>query len=164
MHTPFGDVIVLLDDKPAAYSIIEKDKKNNFSDVLGCYRLTVNFIPDGKEHEIKCVIQDMKYNDKGPESGEDIECQSFYNDKGEKISICVQCETGYLPDGKRWSDKYDYDASYLENGMSYKILNNTVEDKYIFGIAWIDNVKDEFGILDNSRDIQTWLAADFTLD
>lgn len=164
MHTPFGDVIVLLDDKPVTYSIIEKEKKNNFSAVLGCYRLTVNFIPDGKEHEIKCVIQDMKYNDKDPESGEDIECQSFYNDKGEKISICVQCEAGYFPDGKRWSDKYDYDASYLENGMSYKILNNTTEDKYVFGIAWINNVKDEFGMLDNSRDIQTWLAADFTLD
>lgn len=87
MHTPFGDVIVLLDDKPVTYSIIEKDKKHYFSDVLGCYRLTVNFIPDGKEHEIKCVIQDMKYNDNGPESGEDIECQSFYNDKGDKISI-----------------------------------------------------------------------------
>lgn len=106
MHTPFGDVIVLLDDKPATYSIIEKEKKNNFSAVLGCYRLTVNFIPDGK----------------------------------------------------RWSDKCDYDASYLENGMSYKILNNTTEDKYVLGIAWINNVKDEFGMLDNSRDIQTWLS------
>lgn len=48
--------------------------------------------------------------------------------------------------------------------MSYKILKNTTEDKYIFGIAWIDNVKDEVGMIDNGRDIQTWLAADFTLD
>ena len=164
MHTPFGDIEILLDDKPIRYSVVEKEKNTNYSDVLGCYRIIVEFVPDGKEHEIKCIIPNMIYSERGPESGEDIECQAFYNDKGQKLSICLQCETGYLPDGQRWSDKYDYDADYLDNGMSYKILANTVENKFVFGIAWIDKLVDETGEEDHDRDIQTWLAADFTLD
>lgn len=164
INTPFGDIEILLDDKPITYSVVEKEKNTNYPDVLGCYRIIVEFVPDGKEHEIKCIIPNMIYSERGPESGEDIESQAFYNDKGQKLSICLRCETGYLPDGQRWSDKYDYDADYLDNGMSYKILTNTAERKYIFGIAWIDKLCDEMGEEDNSRDIQTWLAADFTLD
>ena len=164
LKTPFGNIVIVLDDKDITYSIIEKEKKNNYSDVLGCYRIIVDFIPDGKGHELKCVIPNMNYSDRGPESGEDIECQAFYNDRGEKMSICLQCKAGYLPDGRKWSDKYDYDASYLENGMSYKILENTAESKYVFGIAWIDKVIDELGEAEHSRDVQTWFAADFTLD
>ena len=162
MHTPFGDVVMMVDDVITSYSVIERGKTNDIKDVLGCYLIIVDFIPDGKEHEIKCIIPNIRCSDHGPESGEDIECQAFYNDKGEKLSICVQCETGYLPDGRKWSYKYDYDARYLENGMSYLILENTVESRYTFGIAWIDKVTDEFGEYDHSRDVQTWLAADFT--
>ena len=164
IHTPFGDIEILLDDKPITYSVVEKEKNTNYSDVLGCYRIIVEFVPDGKSHEIKCIIPNMIYSERGPESGEDIECQAFYNEKGEKMSICLKAETGYLPDGQRWSDKYDYDADYLDNGMSYKILANTVENKFVFGIAWIDKLVDETGEEDHDRDIQTWFAADFTLD
>lgn len=164
MHTPFGDIEILLDGRPITYSVVGKDKNTNYSDVCGCYRIIVEFVPDGQEHEIKCIIPNMVCTERGPESGEDIECQSFYNDKGEKMSICLQGETGYLPDGRRWSDKYDYDVGYLDNGMSYKILANTVERKYVFGIAWIDKIFAENGAEDNGRDIQTWFAADFTLD
>ena len=157
--TPFGEIIILLDDKEYDYSFVKKENnKRLFPNVLGCYRIVVEFVPDGKEHEIKCIIPNMEYFDRGPESGEGIECQAFYQDDM-KLSICVECETGYLPNGSRWSDRYDYDASYLENGMSYLILNKTKEDKYIFGLSWIDNVVDNHG-----RDVQTWFAADFTID
>lgn len=157
--TPFGEIIILLDDKEYDYSFVKKEKNERlFPNVLGCYRIVVEFVPDGKEHEIKCLIPNMEYFDRGPESGEGIECQAFYQDDM-KLSICVECETGYLPNGSRWSDRYDYDVSYLENGMSYLILNKTKEDKYIFGLSWIDNVVDNHG-----RDVQTWFAADFTID
>lgn len=157
--TPFGEIVILLDDKEYDYSFVKKENNEGlFPNVLGCYRIVVEYVPDGKEHEIKCIIPNMKYFDRGPESGECIECQAFYQDDM-KLSICVECETGYLPDGSRWSDRYDYDASYLENGMSYLILNQTKEDKYIFGLSWIDNVVDN-----PERDVQTWFAADFTTD
>ena len=157
--TPFGEIIILLDDKEYDYSFVKKENNERlFPNVLGCYRIVVVFVPDGKEHEIKCIIPNMEYFVRGPESGEGIECQAFYQDDM-KLSICVECETGYLPNGSRWSDRYDYDASYLENGMSYLILNKSKENKYIFGLSWIDNVVDNHG-----RDVQTWFAADFTID
>lgn len=68
-------------------------------------------------------------------------------------------ESGFLPNGRRWSDRYDYDARYLENGMSYVILPETKEEQFTFGIAWINNVED-----DHARDVQTWFAADITMD
>lgn len=163
LNTPFGEVVILVDDIAVAYSIVEKEKKENYKEVLGAYRIIVDCIPDGKKHEIKCIIPDMKYSDKEPESGEDIECQAFYSCSGEKISICLCCETGFLPDGRRWSEKYDYDACYLEKGMSYKMLEKTVESRWIFGVAWIDKVLDEYEQLDHNRAVQTWLAADVTL-
>lgn len=162
MKTPFGEVVILIDGKEMPYTVVEREKDNSFKDVLGCYIISVPFRPDGKEHEIRCVIPDIQYVESGPESGENIECQSFYNSRGEKLSICVECETGYLPDGRRWSDKYDYDAEYLENGMSYRVLEKTVECEYVFGIAWIDKIFDEAEEIDHDRDVQTWLAADFT--
>lgn len=162
--TPFGEIVILTDDVPVTCSVSKKEKKHNYKDVLGCYRITVDFIPDGRRHEIKCIIPHMKYKERGPESGQDIECQSFYNDNGGKISICLNGEVNYLADGSRWSDKYDYDIRYLENGMAYIISENTKESRFVFGIAWIDNVYDEYGEFDHGKDVQTWLAADFTLD
>lgn len=88
-----------------------------------------------------------------------LECQAFYNKDNWKLSIGVECEIGFLPDGRRWSDRYDYDARYLENGMSYVILAETKEEHFVFGIAWIDNVE-----ADHARDVQTWFAADTTID
>lgn len=164
MNTPFGEIIVLLDDEPIENTAIEKEKNDIFKDVLGCYRIVVDIQPDGKSHEIKCVIPDIQCNNRCSETGEDIECQSFFNEKGDKLSICVQAEIGYLPDGSRWSEKYDYDAAYLENGMSYKILETTRESRFVFGLAWIDQVVDEDGEWNLERENQTWFAADFTLD
>lgn len=162
MKTPFGEIVILVDEKAMPYTVVEREKSNSFKDVLGCYIISVLLRPDGKEHEIKCVIPDMRYIERYPESGEDIECQAFYNDKDQKLSICVECDSGYLPDGSRWSDKYDYDAEYLENGMSYRISEKTTKCKYVFGIAWIDKIFDEAEKIDHDRDVQTWFAADFT--
>ena len=59
---------------------------------------------------------------------------------------------------------YDYDADYLENGMAYLIEKHTQSNKYVFGVAWIDNVgwEDEIDN-ENDRDVQTWFAADPTI-
>lgn len=48
--------------------------------------------------------------------------------------------------------------------MAYLIAKNTKTTKYVFGIAWIDNVgwDDEIDE-ENNRDVQTWFAADPTI-
>lgn len=74
LNTPFGKVIVLVDDYEYPYTFIEKESNNRlYPDVLGCYRIQVNFEPDGKNHEIKCIIPNIKYIDREPESGEALE-------------------------------------------------------------------------------------------
>ncbi|MBQ3546803.1 MAG: hypothetical protein IJA34_17735 [Lachnospiraceae bacterium] len=160
LETPFGKVKIFIDDIEMSYDFL-KIKPNEIlcPNIVGRYHIDVYFIPDGKEHEIKCIIDGILYSDRGPESGEMLECQSFYNINNWKLSIGVECESGFLPDGRRWSERYDYDARYLENGMSYVILEETKEEHFIFGIAWIDNVED-----DHARDVQTWFAADVTID
>ena len=160
LETPFGKVKIFIDDIEILYSAVKKQPNERFCpDIVGRYRIDVDFTPDGKEHEIKCIIDKISYSDRAPESGEMLECQAFYNTDNWKLSIGVECETGFLPDGRRWSDRYDYDARYLENGMSYVILTETKEEHFVFGIAWIDNVEDE-----HAKDVQTWFAADITID
>lgn len=79
------------------------------------------------------------------------------------MSIGLVCESGYI-DGIRISDEYDYDADYLENGMAYLINPHTKTSRYVFGIAWIDNVSwDDSSGLESQRDAQTWYGADPTL-
>ena len=162
--TPFGEIKILIDEKPAPYFAQEGRKLEGLCPhVLGRYRITVRFFPDGKKHTIACVFgSDCKY-ERTPESGECLECQSFYNDSRFKMTIGLECEAGYI-DGLRATNKYDYDADYLENGMSFLIDTNTKKELYTFGIAWIDNV-----VLDdptgesNGRDVETWYGADPTL-
>lgn len=159
LETPFGKVKILIDDKEVLYNAVKKQANERVCpDIIGRYHIGVDFVPDGCIHEIKCIIEGITYSDRGPESGEMLECQSFYNADNWKLSIGVECETGFLPDGGRWSKRYDYDADYLDNGMSYIILEETKEEHFVFGIAWIDNVEDN-----HARDIQTWFAADVTI-
>lgn len=160
--TPFGEIKILIDGKAASYTAEEGRKLDDLCPhVLGRYQITVPFSPDGKEHTISCVFQPVCSYKKTPESGEQLECQSFYNDQKFKLSIGLECEAGYI-DGVRISDKYDYDADYLENGMSFLIETNTKTERYVFGIAWIDNVG--YPVDDhNDRDVETWYGADPTL-
>ena len=160
LETPFGKVKILIDDIEVTYCAVKKQPNERLCpNVVGRYHIDVDFAPDGTKHEIKCIIEELSCSDRGPESGEMLECQAFYNTDNWKLSIGVECETGFLPDGRRWSERYDYDARYLDNGMSYVILKETKEEHFKFGIAWIDNVED-----DHARDVQTWFAADVTID
>ena len=60
MKTPFGEIVILIDGKEMPYTVVEREKDNSFKDVLGCYIISVPFRPDGKEHEIRCVIPDIQ--------------------------------------------------------------------------------------------------------
>ncbi len=155
--TPFGKIKILIDGKATSYNAEEGRKLDVLCPhVLGRYQITVPFIPDGKEHTIACVFQPICSYEKTPESGERLECQSFYNNQRFKLSIGLECDSV--------SDEYDYDVDYLENGMSFLINTNIKTERYVFGIAWIDNVGWEDPINDiNNHDVETWYGADPTL-
>ena len=164
LKTPFGEIEILIDGKATSYTAEEGRKLDVLCPhVLGRYQITVQFIPDGKDHTIACVFESDCINQRTPESGERLECQSFYNDSGFKMSIGLECEAGYI-DGVHATNGYDYDADYLENGMSFLIDANTRTEHYTFGIAWIDNVKwDDPTGESSDRDVETWYGADPTL-
>lgn len=163
--TPFGRIAVLVDGKEIGYSEIQgKGIDALCPDIVGRYRILVDYIPDGNEHVIACILPDIKDYNKAIESGERLECQGFYNNERWKLSIGVECETGYYADGIRVSDEYDYDADYLDNGMAFLILRNTKTTAFEFGIAWIDDVGwDDDVNNEDDRDVQTWFAADPTI-
>lgn len=164
--TPFGRVQVNIDGEEIEYSANEGKKIENLCpEITGRYQITIYFEPDGNEHEISCILPEIEKVNREPESGERLELQSFYNSKRWKISIGLEGESGCFIDGKRVSDDYDYDydVEYLENGMSYLILKKTKTMRYVFGIAWIDDVGWDDADEECDRNIQTWFAADPTL-
>ena len=162
--TPFGEIKIMIDGNSSPYSAQKGSKLNGLCPrVLGRYQITVQFIPDGHEHKIACVFEPTCQYKSTPESGERLECQSFYNDSRIKMSIGLECEAGYIG-GEHSSGEYDYDTEYLENGMAYFIKAYTKAEKYVFGIAWINDVgwNDPINNEDN-RDIETWFGADPTI-
>lgn len=68
----------------------------------------------------------------------------------------MEGEAGYYFDGTRSSEIYDYDNDYMENGVSYLIREETKTTKYVFGVAWIENVTVK-------NNWQTWYGADPTI-
>ena len=161
LETPFGVISILIDGTTVPYDAIEGPPDSVlWPEILGIYHITVNYQPDGKEHNIACIFTPSCSYNRGPESGERLECQSFYNDQGFKMSIGTECESWYI-DGKRFSRDYDYDVDYLENGMAYVILPETKTNNYVFGIAWVEGVSWDNPTDDElDRSTQTWYAAD----
>jgi len=162
LNTPFGYVAIMIDGQEIEYHPEQLQCDGRFCpDVIGRYKIVVDFVPDGNEHIISCVLPEAVKFHRSPESGEGLECQSFYNKDRCKLSIGLEGEAGYFEDGTRVSDEYDYNADYLDNGMAYFIEKNTKTSSFVIGIAWIDDVGLEDEMDDeNDRDVQTWFAAD----
>ena len=144
LTTPLGDIEIYINDKKIEY--VERNIRISDKlcpDIDGRYSIEVNFIPDGKFHVISCKIKDyISSKEDGIESGERLELKSFYRDNI-KLSIGMEGDAGYYPDGTRASDVYDYDNDYMEDGVSYLILEETKTTRYVFGVAWIENVTAE---------------------
>lgn len=163
LNTPFGEMAVMIDGQPIDYTA-QKGSDNDvlWPDVRNRYQIVVRYVPDGKKHSLSCIFSPICSYKKVPESAERLECQSFYGSQRVKMSIGLECEAGYIG-GVRASEAYDYDADYLDNGMVYIIMPETKAEKYVFGIAWIDDVGWDDPINDeHNRDVQTWYAADPT--
>lgn len=157
MTTPLGDIEICIDGKSIKYTAQNMGVMDRLCpDVDGRFCIKVEFVPDGERHAISCIIKSHIPSDKdGVESGERLELKSFYKGHS-KLSIGMEGETGYFADGTRAFDTYDYDTEYLEDGVRYVINEDTKTDRYVFGVAWIENVTDD-------NDVQTWFRADPTM-
>lgn len=154
--TPFGKIIITIDGQEIDYLAIAYTGYQKSYPELVVYRIQVDLKPDNQDHEIACILPDMGEVKREPETGEDLDCQSFYKD-GWKLSIGVTFD-------ERWDygEVGDYETRYLENGMSYIAWkNHTKMQTFIFGIAWIDNVDYDDNSDENlARDVQTWYGAE----
>ena len=163
LMTPFGEIKILIDGASVPYQAEKgRDTKEFYSDLLGRYQITIQYVPDGTEHRIACVFDPTCPFENAPESGDRLECQGFYNEDRFKMSIGLECEID-LFDEEHPSGDYDYGADYLDNGMEYIIRPDTKTETYKFGIAWIDDVgfKDPIDP-EKDREVQTWFGADPT--
>lgn len=152
--TPLGEIEISIDNNPIKYVYKEIKYDKTCKDLSGRYSIVVNFIPDGKEHIIACRIKSYTPSEKdGCETGENLELKSFYKENV-KLSLGMEGDTWYI-DGKRLS-RYDYDNHYIIDGVQYCLLSFTKTERYLFGIAWIENVNE-------NNDVQTWFGADPTL-
>ena len=151
IRTPLGNLEIQIDGKSIKYQAVLMPIERPLSGLVGRYKITVAFQPDGKSHTIACKIKDyMPSLLDEEEGGENLECKSFYH-SGTKLSLGMKGDMCFL-NGQRMSD-YDYDNELLLDGVQYQILPSTQTDVYHFGVAWITGCTKDTAI-------QTWLGAD----
>lgn len=155
LDTPLGKIEILVDNKITAYSAVPCALNENCPDLDGLYKISIEFSPDGKNHEIWCRIKGHKgSSDDDIAPGENLELKSFF--KGfVKLSIGTEGNSGYLPDGTRVST-YDYDTEYYTDGIKHVIFPDTKTKHWAFVIAWIKNANEK-------NENQPWLGVDTTL-
>ena len=160
LRTPLGDVDIKIDGQSVPYDYKEMGPiGGRHFPLLGRCHIRIKYIPDGKEHQISCTINDERLGRGYHESGERLACISFYGDNRIKLSIGLEGETDYS-NGKRYS-AYDYDDVYLDNGLAFGIFPDTKTSEYLFAVAWIDDVGAHDPIIDGEdRDVETWFGAD----
>lgn len=152
--TPLGEIEISVDNKPIKYAYKKIKCDKTCKDLSGRYSIIVDFIPDGKEHIIACRIKSYTPSEKDEcETGENLELKSFYQ-KNVKLSLGMEGDTCYIDE--RNLSRYDYNNDYITDGVQYCLLSFTKTERYLFGIAWIENVNE-------NNDVQTWFGADVTL-
>lgn len=164
LNTPYGEISIKIDGKEITYNYIKSENDEICPNLLGRYFIVLNVEPDGNEHYISCQINpNIKFKSE-IETGERYECQTFYNDDRIMLTIGVYGEVlVYDKNGEREYYSFnDYDIEHLNDGMSYIILEDTTTDKYIFGIAWIDDVgyDDPFLNTGHDRANETYFGAE----
>jgi len=145
IKTLLGNIVARMDNENIKCDVIKIDNDIRCPNVDGRYKIVISYHNDGFAHRLSCILDcvDVEIN---LESGEGLEAISFYKN-GVKLTIGVECE--FTDDNQNC----DFGGTYLNNGIEINILPTTRTTKFVFGIAWINNVTDE-------TDVQTWFGAD----
>ncbi len=178
--TPLGVVKILLDNKSLEYKITKENRNELcYPNVNYIYKLKVELPNDNKEHEVACIIPELKTLNYEYEYCSD-EHEFVYNieSKDYLLSIAVATENEFESHEENYEkyrkqldnkelDEYLsklYLTSYGEEikyGIKYRILD-FCKSKYVsFGIAWknIKELENEKLKSENSIEFQVELAA-----
>lgn len=161
LNTPFGDIIVKINNQEIEYHYKKCDNDRTCPNLLGRYLIEIELNPkECKKYCISCEVSDSYLLKSEIETGEMLECQSFYSQDRVKLSIGVYGECwGYGYNGIYKTN--DYDIKYLPSGISYLVLENTKTNKFYFAISWIDDVGYDDPINnEHDRDSETWFGSD----
>lgn len=147
LETPFGNINISFDDKPIDFQIQKASpNKRLYPDITDVYLLTVLYGCDGRQHSLKCYIENCNIIG-SPNSGELLEAISFYVDNG-KIEIGCECEFNASEYRKQ-----DFDGNYLNDGLEIMIMPSTHSQKFVFGVSWLNECTKQ-------NEVQTWFASD----
>lgn len=149
LTTPFGNIHILLDGVSVPYIVRRAAADCHTSQVDGAYLLCCEYSSDGMPHRLCCVLSGEIENSSAS-GGERLEMTSMYRNGG-KISIGVE---GDFCNPKTFA--YDYGGDSLPNGIELRLFADTLSQRFVFGVAWLNCVTAE-------NDIETWLAADPTI-
>lgn len=147
MHTPFGEIKVLLDGAPMVFQniCIDPDERY-FPNVDQTHRIAIDIEPDGKKHTLEFVLTDCEVEGE-PETGERLEAVSFYPGNG-KITLGCYASFGDYKDYD-----FDFDGILKKDGIEISIFPTTATKQFFFGVSWVTRCTKE-------KDIQTWFGAD----
>ena len=138
LQTPLGEITVLADGLPVAYTAVQKQNRYTSE----CYRI---YVPSNGYSEIACVLLSQDTDLRGEaSSGEGYLCMEFINEST-KLSIGMAVDEAATP---------KYKSEVIENGLAYGDISHI--EPLIFGIAWVCDYTE--------NDVRTWYAADPTLD
>lgn len=150
LATPYGNVKILFDGKESSFDMIRvPENQKVWPDVKEGFLLRWRYLPDGGHRVLQCVIDSTADSVQG-ESGERLEMTSLYYGQ-DKVSIGVEAEFCDPP-----VYEYDFGGRNLLNGLEIELFQETKEQYFIFGVAWLRGV-------DEDTDVQTWFAADPTI-
>lgn len=140
LSTSFGSIKLTLDEKAKSFGFFAVSPEKPFAEVNGIYKIEYDYKTDGKEHEIKLLLDNP-------------ECNARY-DTGERFdAITSDIGEGRITIAFIEPETLDLQIEFIENGIILRSSAATESQTLKFGVCWIDK-------LPSADDNQTWLGAD----
>ena len=140
---PFCSVYLESDIDNIEFQFIQKDYSNEFyPDVKDLSYVKISREPDGKEHIIRCYIDNCSVEMSSySEPDERIEVRTYEN-KDNTIRFSIGCWGECWPLYETsWDNDFDYEVGWPESGLSYKIKKYTSTRSFAFCFGWISSDK-----------------------
>lgn len=140
VRSPFGNIFLKIDGKTRSFRFSAILPEKPFADVSGIYKIENDFESDGKEHEIKLLLDNPECN--------------AYSDTGERFdAVSADLGEGRITLAFIEPKDLDFKIEYMKDGIALRSNENTASQTLKFGVCWIDKFP-------SADDVQTWLGAD----
>ncbi|MEL7656571.1 MAG: hypothetical protein AAGU75_11760 [Bacillota bacterium] len=147
LQTPLGNIKLYLDGNPIEYTFTKAPENPRlYPDVNGAFLLKYSFQADGKNHALRCVVDNSAIVS-SLETGENFVAVSIHSSVI-KMTLGIQGDFGC-----QRHCMFDFGGQFLRNGIEIQINSKTKSQDFTFGISWISPYTQE-------NELQTWFAAD----